>query len=440
MTQGPGGGQRTAYINARLLDPASGLDDSGALLTDGGVIADLGPRLFAEGPPKDAVVVDCGGLCLSPGLIDMRVFLGEPGSEHKETIATGSQAAAAGGVTTIIATPDTDPGHRPPGAGRVRDPPGAGHGGRQCPAHGRHHQRVRRRGDGGDGYAGGGRRRRLYRRPTHNRRCRGDGAAPSPTRPTFDLLIAHHAEEPDLAADGCMNYGEIATRLGLVGIPAAAETIIVERDLRLVELTGARYHAAGLSTANAVGAIRAAKDKGLRVSCAIAPHHFALNELGVSDYRTFAKLSPPLRSEDDRQAMVAALQAGTIDVIASAHTPEDTESKRQPFARAASGSVGVETLLPVALELFHGGHMTLLEVIGRMTVRPADLLGLSCGRLERGAPADLLLFDPEVPWRIDAAALRSKAKNSAFDGHPVQGRTVRTIVAGQAVYSTIDAP
>ena len=439
MTQGPGGGQRTAYINARLLDPASGLDDSGALLTDGGVIADLGPRLFAEGPPKDAVVVDCGGLCLSPGLIDMRVFLGEPGSEHKETIATGSQAAAAGGVTTIIATPDTDPVIDHPAlvefvirqaqdTAAVNVLPMAA---------------ITKGCEGVEMAEMGMLAAAGAVAFTDGQRTIGDAGVMRRAltyASTFDLLIAHHAEEPDLAADGCMNDGEIATRLGLVGIPAAAETIIVERDLRLVELTGARYHAAGLSTANAVGAIRAAKDKGLRVSCAIAPHHFALNELGVSDYRTFAKLSPPLRSEDDRQAMVAALQAGTIDVIASAHTPEDTESKRQPFARAASGSVGVETLLPVALELFHGGHMTLLEVIGRMTVRPADLLGLSCGRLERGAPADLLLFDPEVPWRIGAAALRSKAKNSAFDGHPVQGRTVRTIVAGQAVYSTMDAP
>jgi dihydroorotase len=209
--------------------------------------------------------------------------------------------------------------------------------------------------------------------------------------------------------------------------------------LCLVELTGARYHAAGLSTAGAVAAIREAKQRGLRVTCAIAPHHFTLNELGIGDYRTFAKISPPLRSENDRQAMVDALKDGTIDVISSAHTPEDTESKRQPFARAAYGTVGLETLLPVAMELYHGGHLTLLEVIGRLTARPADLLGLACGRLERGAPADLLAFDPDMPWRIDAEALRSKAKNSAFDGHPVQGRAIRTIVAGEQVYSAMDA-
>ena len=439
MTTGAGRGQRTAYINARLLDPASGLDEPGALVTEGAAIADAGPRLFAEGPPEDAAVVDCGGLCLSPGLIDMRVFLGEPGAEHKETIATGSLAAAAGGVTTIVATPDTDPVIDHPAlvefiirqaqdTAAVNVLPMAsitkGCAGAEMTEMGM--------------LAAAG-----AVAFTDGQRTIGDAGVMRRAlayASTFDLLISHHAEEPAIAADGCMNDGEIATRLGLAGIPTAAEAIIVERDLRLVELTGARYHAAGLSTASAVAAIRAAKNKGLRVTCAVAPHHFALNELGVGDYRTFAKISPPLRSEDDRQAMVAALKDGTIDVISSAHTPEDTESKRQPFARAAYGTIGVETLLPVALELFHGGHMTLLEVIGRMTAGPADLLGLACARLQRGAPADLVLFDPGVPWRIDAAALRSKAKNSAFDGHPVQGRAVRTIVAGQTVYSATDAP
>jgi dihydroorotase len=437
MTKGARSGQRTAYINARLLDPANGLDEAGALLTDGAVIADIGPRLFAEGPPEDAAVVDCGGLCLSPGLIDMRVFLGEPGAEHKETIASGSQAAAAGGVTTIIATPDTDPVIDNPAlvefvirqaqdTAAINVLPMAS---------------ITKGCEGAEMAEMGMLASAGAVAFTDGQRTIGDASVMRRAlayASTFDLLIDHHAEEPDLAGDGCMNDGEVATRLGLVGIPAAAETIIVERDLRLVELTGARYHAAGLSTAGAVAAIREAKQRGLRVTCAIAPHHFALNELGIGDYRTFAKTSPPLRSENDRQAMVDALKDGTIDVISSAHTPEDTESKRQPFARAAYGTVGLETLLPVAMELYHRGHLTLLEVIGRLTARPADLLGLACGRLERGAPADLLTFDPDMPWRIDAEALRSKAKNSAFDGHPVQGRAIRTIVAGEQVYSAMD--
>jgi dihydroorotase len=439
MTNDAGGGQRTAYLNARLLNPASGLDEPGALLTEGGTIAELGPRLFADGAPDGVSVVDCHGLCLSPGLIDCRVFLGEPGAEHKETIATGSHAAAAGGVTTIIAAPNTDPVIDNPAlvefvirqaqdTAAVNVLPMAaitkGCAGAEMAEMGLLAEAgavAFTDGHRSIGDAGMMRRALAY-------------------ASTFDLLIAHHTEEPTLAAGGCINEGEIATRLGLAGIPTAAETIMVERDLRLVELTHARYHAAGLSTASAIAAIRRAKDKGLAVTCAVAPHHFALNELGVGDYRTFAKLSPPLRSEDDRQAMVEGLKDGTIDVISSAHTPEDTESKRQPFARAAHGTVGVETLLPIALELCHGGHLSLLEVIGLLTVRPAELLGLACGRLERGAPADLLLFDPETPWRIDAEALRSKAKNSAFDGHPVQGRAVRTIVAGATVYTTSDAP
>jgi dihydroorotase len=256
---------------------------------------------------------------------------------------------------------------------------------------------------------------------------------------TFDALIAQHPEEPALVDEGAMNEGEIATRLGIAGIPAAAEVMLLRRDLELVALTGGRYHAAHLSTAAAVEAIAEAKAQGLDVTCDTAPHYFALNETAVGDYRTFAKVSPPLRGEMDRQAIVAALRDGTIDIVASDHAPHDQDSKRQPFGQAEFGIVGLETLLPLVLELVHGGHLTLHEALKCVTSRPADRLRLPGGRLRKGGPADLLLFDPDRPRRIDVAQFRSKSKNSPFDGRPVQGAVLRTVVDGRTVYEAAPA-
>jgi dihydroorotase len=256
----------------------------------------------------------------------------------------------------------------------------------------------------------------------------------------FDALIVQHPEEPRLAANGVMNEGEIASRLGLAGIPPEAEAIMVERDLRLTELTGGRYHAAHLSTATAIDAIRTAKTQGLNVTCDTAAHYFALNETALGSYRTFAKVSPPLRSEADRQAVVQGLADGTIDAIASDHAPHDQESKRLPFANAAFGVVGLETLLPLTLELYHNGHLSLLDALERVTAAPARILGLPSGRLARGAPADMVLFDPGLPWQISETALHSISKNTAFDGRPVQGRVKRTIVDGRSVYLDSSRP
>jgi dihydroorotase len=241
-------------------------------------------------------------------------------------------------------------------------------------------------------------------------------------------------EDPALSVEGVMNEGEVATRLGLAGIPPAAETIIVERDLRLVELTGGRWHAAMLSTAQAIDAIRRAKGQGLRVSAGAAPHNFALNEIAVGEYRTFAKTKPPLRGESDRQAVVRGLADGAIDVITSAHCPQDPDSKRLPFAQAEFGIIGLETMLALALELCHGGKVPLLKVLACMTVNPARLLKFDAGRLAKGAPADLLIFDPEAPWVVDEKKFRSKSKNSPFDGRPLQGHALRTVVAGRTVF------
>ena len=426
--------RRTAYLNARLLDPASGLDAPGALLTEGDVIADFGPRLFNGGDvPADAELVDCGGRALCPGLIDMRVFVGEPGAEHKETLASAGLAAAAGGVTSFAAMPTTDPvidevalveyvARRARDTSPVRVYPMAaitkGLAGEDMTEFG-----LLAEGgaiaftDGDQAVADAGLMRRALSYAT-----------------AFDLLICDYPQEPSLARDGAMNDGEIAMRLGLAGIPAAAETIIVERDAQLVELTGGRCHMSAISVAGAIDAVRRAKARGLRMTAACAPHNFALNDNAVGEYRTFAKTNPPLRDERDRRAVIEGLRDGAIEVISSGHDPQDPDAKRLPFEQAASGVIGLETLLPLALELVHNGHLTLLEALGKMTSAPARLLRLPVGRLARGAPADLLVFDLDLPWRIDDAAFRSKSKNSPFGGRPVQGRAWRTVVAGACVY------
>ena len=251
---------------------------------------------------------------------------------------------------------------------------------------------------------------------------------------SFDQLVIQHPEEPSLGGAGEVTEGEIATRLGLPAVTPMAEIIMIERDLRLVEITGARFHIAHVSTAGGIDAIRRAKAAGLPVTCDTAPPYFALNETAIGDYRTFAKLSPPLRSEADRRAVVAGIADGTIDAIASDHAPWDQDSKRLPFSSAACGIVGLETLLPLSLELYHNRHLELIEVLRRLTINPARILGLDVGRLVPGSPADLVLFDPDMPWRIDTERFRSKSKNAPFDGRPVQGHAVQTIVDGRTIF------
>lgn len=425
---------RVAYVNARLVDPASGLDASGGVLTDGATIVGVGEGGFGAGAPNDAVVVDCAGQVLAPGLVDMRVALCEPGEEHKEDIASACRAAVAGGVTTMIGLPNGDPVVDDVAfvefvARRAREARLAkvfsyatvtrGAAGRELTEMGLLQEAgVVAFTDGDRAVADA---KVMVRALSYAR--------------AFDALIVQHPEEPSLAGDGVMAAGEMATRLGLPGIPSEVEVLQLDRDLTLVAMTGTRYHAAHVSTAAGVACLRAAKARGLPVTCDTAPPYFALNELAVGDYRTFAKLSPPLRSEADRQAIVEGLVDGTIDVIASDHRPQDQESKRQPFERAESGGVGVETLLALVLELVHNGRLSLAAALAKVTVAPAALLGLPVGRLAPGAPADLVLFDLERPWRIEASALHSKSKNSPFDGRLVQGRVIRTVVNGAAVFT-----
>jgi len=416
---------QVAYVNARLLDPAAGLDTAGGILTDGEAITDVGPGVTKKKAPKGARIVDCHGKCLSPGLVDIRVELGD--------LAATVEAAVSGGVTSMVCLPTPElviddmsevefvaRRARKLGLAKVY-PYGAvtkGLEGKELAEMGLLAEA------GAVAFTDG---ERAVADAQTMRRAMSYAS-------TFGLMIVQHPEEPSLAADGVMNAGETATRLGLFGIPKEAEVIMVERDLRLASLTGGRLHIAHVSTAETVDTLRRAKADGLNVTCDTAPPYFALNETAIGDYRTFAKLSPPLRAEQDRQAVVEGLADGTIDAIASDHTPRDEESKRLPFAQAAPGGIGLNTLLAVSLELYHNGHLSLLEVLKLVTSAPAGLMGLPAGSLKEGAPADLVLFDPDEGWKVDADKLVGKAQNSPFDGRPVQGRVLRTVIDGRPVF------
>jgi dihydroorotase len=250
----------------------------------------------------------------------------------------------------------------------------------------------------------------------------------------FGALLMPHLEDPDLVGDGVMNEGELASRLGLHGIPREAETVMLERDIRLVRLTGGRYHAAMISCADSVDIVRRAKEVGLAVTCGVSINNLTLNENDIGDYRTFCKLSPPLRHEDDRQAVIAALAEGVIDVIVSDHNPQDVETKRRPFAEAADGALGLETLLSAGLRLVHADQIALPKLLYALSTRPADILGLPSGRLQPGAPADLILLDPDAPYVLDKRSLRSRSKNSPFDEARLDGQVLLTMVGGRIVH------
>ncbi len=415
---------------ARLLDPATGLDAPGDLLIRGGLILDHGPNLTR---PEGAEIVDAAGACLAPGLIDLRAAIGEPGAEHRETIASAAAAAVAGGITTLCVLPDTEPALDDPALVQFVLRRGEATGcitllpyaaatkhceGREIAEYGLLIEA------GAVAFTDG--RRAIG----HARTMR---LALSYAR-AFGRMVVQHPEEPGLAAGGAATEGELATRLGLPGIPAAAEAMMIQRDIALARLTGGQVHFAHVSTAAALDLIRAAKAEGLAVTCDTAPPYFDLNETAIGDWRTYAKLSPPLRPEADRLAVVAALQDGTIDAIASDHQPHDADDKRLPFAQAEPGGTGLATLLGVTLARVHGGDLPLLQALGLLTARPAGLLGLPVGRLAKGAAADLVLFELDRGWQVKAGALPGKAQNSPFDGRALEGRVVGTWKSGRRVY------
>jgi dihydroorotase len=427
-----------AFVNARIIDPSSRLDQPGGVLIRNGLIADFGPHV-AAGALGTAELIDCSGRVLAPGLVDMMVFTGEPGHEHRETLATASRAAAAGGVTTIVCMPNTDPViddvalvdfilRRARDTALVHVHPMAamtkGLLGEEMTEIGLLSEA------GAIAFANGKASLANAKVMRHVLAYAKD----------FGALIVHHLEDPNLAKDGVMNEGEVATRLGLRGVPTAAETIMLERDIRLVELTGGRYHAGQISCRASLDIIRTAKLMGLPVTCGVSINHLTLNENDIGPYRTFFKMKPPLRSEDDRRAMVEGVASGDIDVIVSAHDPRGAEGKRRPFAEAADGAVGLETLLGAALRLYHSGDVELGRLLQALSANPARLLGISGGRLAKGAPADLVLIDLETPWVVEPERLRSKSKNTPFDGARFQGRALLTVVAGALVYNYADGP
>ncbi|AYO82976.1 dihydroorotase [Methylobacterium brachiatum] len=423
-------------VNATLLDPATGRETRGAVLVQDGRIADIAEGA-APGAPAGAARIDCRGRILTPGLIDMRAFVGEPGAEHRETLASASAAAAAGGVTTLVCMPDTNPVIDGPAIvdfvlRRARDtacvhvlPAAAitkGLAGKEMTEFGL----LQEAGAVAftDGLHAVANAQVMRRALTYAR--------------DFDALLMQHVEDADLVAEGVMNEGELASRLGLMGIPREAETVMLERDIRLVRLTGARYHAAMISTADSVEIVRRAKQDGLPVTCGVSVNNLVLNENDIGHYRTFCRLSPPLRDEADRHAMVRALDEGVIDVVVSDHNPQDVETKRLPFAEAADGALGIETLLGASLRLVHTGDLALNKLIAALTVNPARILGREAGRLAVGAPADLVLIDPDLPYVLDKRRLKSRSKNSPFDEARLQGAAVLTLVSGRIVHAIDD--
>ncbi len=422
---------RTLFRNVRLLDPASGLDRPGRLLVEDGRIAGL--DLPDDGAPEGAALVDGGGAALCPGLVDMRVALGEPGYEYRETVAQATEAASAGGVTTVGVLPNNLPAIDDPALVRLLRARGDETGRLTILPYG-----AVTRGCRGEEMAELG----LLREAgavafTDGTRAVGDARtmrmALSYAR-AFGAMVVQHPEDPSLAQGGVATEGELATRLGLPGIPAAAEAILIARDLRLVQLTGGTLHVAHVSTAEAVALIARAKADGLRVTCDTAPPYFDLNETAIGDFRTYAKLSPPLRPEADRLAICAALADGTIDAIGSDHLPCDADDKRLPFAQAMAGGVGLATLLAVTLARVHDGGLGLLRALELLTAAPARLLGSPAGRLAVGAPADLCLFDPERAWKVIAGQLPGRAQNTPFDGRAVEGRVLGTWKGGRRVF------
>ena len=425
--------------NAILIDPEAGTEAPGHVLVHQGRIkeiltqdVDLKEIKLPTGNPPE--IIDCAGKYLAPGIVDIGVKVCEPGERHKESFRTAGQAAAAGGVTTIVTRPDTIPTVDTPEtlefAKRrgtemtdIRIAPMAAltkdRAGREMVEMGFLSDAGAVAFSDGDNVVTN--TKVLSRAMTYAR--------------SLGALVMGHPQEPVLSEGAAVTSGKFASLRGLPSVSALAERMGLERDLALVEATGVRYHADQISTAAALPALDRAKASGLDVTAGVSIHHLTLNELDVGDYRTFFKVKPPLRSEDDRMAMVEAVASGLIDVICSMHTPQDEESKRLPFEQAASGAVGLETLLPAALRLYHAELLDLPTLFRAMSLNPARRLGLEGGRLSPGAPADLILFDAHAPFVLDRWTLMSKSKNTPFDGQRLQGRVLKTFVDGTEVHS-----
>jgi len=422
--------------DARIIDPSRDLDFSGDLLIAEGMIREAKRGIGAAGVPEGTEIVDCHDKVVAPGLIDLRAFVGEPGAEYRETLASASQAAAAGGVTTIVCQPETNPVIDEPAMvdfllRRARDtaivhvhPMAAltkGLKGAEMTEIGL------LKAAGAVAFTDGAKsvtNAQVMRRALTYAR-------------DFDAIIVHHTEDPNLTGEGVMNEGEFAARLGLSGAPKAAEVVMLERDVRLAALSGGRYHAASITCAESLEVLRRAKDNNPNITASASINHLTLNEIDVGSYRTFCKLAPPLRAEVDRVAMVEAVASGLVDAVMSDHDPQDVENKRLPFAEATPGAIGIETMLVAGLRLVHNGEIALANLLKAMSTRPAELLGLPGGTLRPGSVADVIVIDLDVPWVLDRAQLKSKCKNTPFDEARLQGRVVRTIVSGRTAYEYV---
>ena len=429
------------FTNARLIDPEARTEGYGNLLAADGHIAEVLPEhieineLFrARNISLEAVeIIDCAGKCLAPGIVDIGVKVCEPGERHKESFRSAGLAAAAGGVTTIVTRPDTSPAidspealefvtRRANAAAPVNVLPMAaltkGRDGREMTEIGFLMDAGAVAFTDCDHVVSN---TKVFSRALTYARSLG-------------ALVIAHPQEPILSGGACVTSGKFASLRGLPAVSPMAERMGLDRDIALIEMTGARYHADQITTARALPALERAKANGLDITAGVSIHHLTLNELDVADYRTFFKVKPPLRSEEDRQAVIEAVRTGLIDIISSMHTPQDEESKRLPFEEAASGAVALETLLPAALRLYHADQLDLPTLFAALSLNPARRLGLPSGRLAAGAPADLVLFDPDVPFVMDRTTLQSKSRNTPFDGQRMQGRVLATYVAGNPVY------
>ncbi len=424
----------TLFTNARLIDPEAGTDRLGALLVEDGRIKEIipaGAKLVGKFSTQNTI--DCAGKCLAPGIVDIGVKVSEPGERHKESFRTAGAAAAAGGVTTMVTRPDTTPAidnpetlefvnRRANEAAPVRVLPMSaltrGRQGRQMVESGFMLDAGAAAFTDCDNVVADS--KVLSRCLTYAR--------------SLGALVIGHPQDPDLSRSAAVTSGKFASLRGLPAVSPMAECMGLDRDLALVELTDVRYHADQITTARSLPRLERAKASGLDVTAGVSIHHLTLNELDIGDFRTFFKVKPPLRSEDDRTAMVQAVASGLIDIISSMHTPQDEESKRLPFEEAASGAVALETLLPAALRLYHAGALSLAQLFRAMSLNPSKRLGLDSGRIAPGAPADLVLFDPDAPFVLDRFKLRSKSKNTPFDGQRMQGKIIGTWVGGVSVF------
>jgi len=414
------------FTNARLINPETGIDTLGSVTVENGVITALNG-------PETGDIIDCNGKCLAPGIVDIGVKIGEPGERHKESFRTAGDAAAAGGVTTMVIRPDTTPAVDTPETLEFV----TRRAGQIAPVNVHSMAALTKGRDGREmveigflqdaGAVAFTDCDHVVENPKTFQR------AMTYARSLGALVIAH-PQDPILSKGAAVTSGKFASLRGLPAVSPMAERMGLERDMALVEMSGVAYHADSLSTATALPVLERAKAAGLNVTAGVNIHHLTLNEFDVGDYRTFFKQKPPLRSEDDRLAMVDAVATGLIDIISSMHTPQDEESKRLPFEEAASGAVALETLLPAALRLVHADLIDLPTLWRAMSLNPAQRLGLPGGRLSEGAPADLVLFDPDAPFVLDRFALKSKSKNTPFDGARMQGRVIGTWVAGARVF------